>query len=265
MRFLLVALAVFALAGCARPTGDFGRPEPDVLHDTVMPEAGKLRAEMFGERVSELNLTDEEQRMRDLAWRFLVAPHARDWYFNILVEWQRTRLAKDSAERNMDVRRYYAFLRSEDFQSSRVRYKRVIRDIDADTATMPRVFEAICAVQEIDRRRETASRELPRTSAGVEGEVRDRHAENQAYIDWFVRSARYRYDSYTFALESLLIETPHEEARTLDGRLSEMATLTGRAERRDFCTERDRGWGADDVIPSRMLNRSFKKEPELRK
>lgn len=265
MRFVILALAVFALAGCARPTGDFGRAEPSVLHDTVLPEAGKLRAEMFGEPVSRFNLTDEEQSMRDLAWRFLVAPHAQDWFYNVLAEWQRTRLAKDSTRQRMDVRRYYAFLRSEKFDSSRVRYKRVIRDIDADTATMPRVFEAICAVEEIDRRRDTAARELPDTSAEVSGEVRSRHAENQAYIDWFVRSARYRYDSYTFALKSLLIETPHEEARALDGRLSRMATLVNRAERGDFCTEKDRGWGRDDVIPSRMLSRSFKKEPEMRK
>src|SRR5690606_7552578 len=41
---VLTALACLAVAGCARPTGDFGRAAPSVLHDELMPALGTARA-----------------------------------------------------------------------------------------------------------------------------------------------------------------------------------------------------------------------------
>ena len=72
---LLIALA---LAGCARPVGDFGRAEPDPVHDTVMPALGATRAYLARQPVSAFNLTDQEQEMRNRIWRDLAAPNAFD-------------------------------------------------------------------------------------------------------------------------------------------------------------------------------------------
>jgi hypothetical protein len=62
-------ILLLTLAGCARPTGDFGRAEHNVLHDEVMPAIGKARA-----KGSDFNLADQEVEMRDRIWRYLVAP-----------------------------------------------------------------------------------------------------------------------------------------------------------------------------------------------
>ena len=202
---LFLALCVAGLlAACARPVGDLGRARPGVLHDEVMPAVGQLRALVFGEDVSFLNLTDDEVEMHDRAWRFIVAPHSNDWFFDVLVEWQRTRLLPP-LKTSHTYNRYYLFLRSERYRSSHVRYNRLARDINADIDTMPGVFDAICRVEEIDRRRGFAVTSVASTGSLQQQEVYYRQRENDAYIAWFKSAARYRYNSYSYALEQLLI------------------------------------------------------------
>ena len=57
-----------------------------------MPIIGGARATLAKEPVSSFNLTDQEQEMRDRIWRYLVAPHAVDWFQDNIVELQRTRI-----------------------------------------------------------------------------------------------------------------------------------------------------------------------------
>lgn len=267
IRIALIVLLACTLAGCARPTGDFGRAKPGIVHDTVLPTAGKLRALMFEEPVSFFNETDDEGEMHDRVWRFLVAPHSWDWFYNVLVEWQRTRIVPQ-IDTSQSYDRYYAILRLERYRSSHTRYTRVTRDVQADIATMPGVFDVICRVEEIDRRRETAATSLANVRVEQQNGAYNRRQENQAYIDWFIRSAKYRYASYSFALESLLVETPHEEARVLDEQLSELAVWVERAERRNFCGDhqgRYGGGGTGQSVPSRMNAKPFTPEPSFRK
>jgi hypothetical protein len=97
--------------------------------------------------------------------------------------------------------------------------------------------------------------------------VVERRDENRVFINWFVRALRYRYESYSLALERLLVETPHEGARDIDSRLSVMMIDVERAERRDFCDTPDL-YGGDigtAALESRMMNRPFTPEPTFRK
>ncbi len=234
VRFILLIVIFGLISACTRPTGDFGRVQPNFIHDDILPAAGKLRAKADGEPVSNLNLTDEEGEMHNRVWRFLAAPHAKDWFYDIAVEWQRTRLIA-ATDSEFSIERYYNFLRSERYSSSRVRYFKLANDIDADLNTAPSVFKTICAALEIDRRRAIAVNSLNSAGALERNAVNQRQAENAIFIDWFVRAIRFRYDSYSLALERLLIETPHEGARDIDRRLSSFAIEVERAERRDFC------------------------------
>lgn len=266
-RTVILVLVACLLSACARPVGDLGRAKPGVLHDTILPTVGKLRALIFQEPVSHFNQTDEEVKMHDMAWRFLVAPHSRDWFFNVVVEWQRTRLISgfDASE---TYNRYYTTLHWERYRSSRVRYNKVSSDIGADIATMPGVFRAICAVEEIDRQRAEAVRSLAIAGPREHKNVYARKHENQEYITWFVRAARYRYNSYSFALKRLLIETPHPEARELDRRLSSLAILVEQAERREFCGGLNNLYGSDTAakdLRSRMMQSPFTPGPKYRK
>lgn len=267
MRILIFIILALSLSACVRPTGDFGRAKPSIVHDEALPTIGKLRALIFKEPLARFNWTDQEEEMHDRAWRFLIAPHARSWFLNVLVEWQRTRvLPRIDTSQTYD--RYYRILQFERYRSSRARYNKVISDLDADIGTIPGVMKAICAVEEIDRQRSLAARSLDGVGLEKQGDVRARYAENQSYIDWFVTSVQYRYAAYSYALESLLVETPHEEARVLDARLSEYAIWMGRAKARSFCAG-PLGVYGDHSKPaapaSRMQSKPFTPEPNYRK
>ncbi len=241
------------VAGCvARPVGDFGRAEPSFTHDRAMPAVGRFLADQRGEAVSDLNQTDQEEEMHNRIWRFLVAPHAKDWMFDASVELQRTRIVA-ARDAEWTIERYHNWLRSTEYQSSRTRYSTVGAHVQSDIDTLPTTFAAICAVIEIDRQRAVAYSEL---KAGVPPnlrlEVAARKSENSASISWFVRALNYRYDSYDFALDNLLVATPHEQSLAVDETLRRLSGFVARANRGDFCS----GSGADGaggrvIIPSR--------------
>ena len=249
----LIAVAGLLAACVARPTGDFGRAKPSVLHDTIMPYAGDRIATQRGEPVSNFNQTDQEVLMHDRVWRFLIAPHAKDWLFDTSVELQRTRIVPPKDERYR-TDRYYAWLKRTDYQSSRTRYSTVGANITSDIDTLPSTFAAICAVIEVDRQRAQAlaalRRDLP-ASAG--SDVAARKYENDAFIAWFVRALNYRHESYGFALDSLVVETPHEQSLAVDDALRRMSAFVVRANRRDFCGDDHALQGRGSVvIPSRF-------------
>lgn len=261
----LVALAaVLTLDACARPTGDFGRAAPDTFHDDVMPAIGKQRALAAGEPVSAFNLTDEEREMRDRVWRFLVAPHAYDWFGDTVVELQRTRIAplsKDAGKRDL----YYQWLHGERFASSHVRFARVSDDTAADIDTLPEVFRSICAVREIDRQRGVASSSIAGLEDNVLRDAAARQAENEATIGWFVRALTLRYDAYSYALDHLLVETPNEEAVVTNAGLNDLAVYVETAERDDFCVGNGGRPGAGAVAVRSRTLRSAPDEGPYRK
>jgi hypothetical protein len=249
------AIALTAiLSGCvARPVGDFGRAAPSWTHDAAMPAVGNFIAVNRGEPVSSFNKTDQEDEMHDRVWRFLVATHAKDWQFDSAVELQRTRIVRPRDER-FTIERYYQWLSRTEYQSSRTRYATVGRHVAADVDTLPTTFQAICKVIEIDRQRAIAYASLGHDLAPRVGEdVAARKYENDAFIDWFVRALNYRYSSYGFALDNLLVETPHEQSLAVDEALRRMAVYVNRANRRDFCSTAGGSHGGGGVaIPSRF-------------
>ncbi|RDE10491.1 hypothetical protein [Pelagibacterium lacus] len=246
-------IACAALAGCAaRPVGDFGRAAPSVLHDEILPFAGQARAAHAGEPVSRFNLTDQEREMHDRVWRFLVAPHAHDWFYDTAVEMQRTRL---SGVRDTEflADRYYETLRATRYASSRVRYGKVGNDIALDIATLPATFAAICRVIEVDRQRAIAVAHVALGAQEGPAEVAARKWENDQTIAWFTRALDYRFTSYSLALERLLVETPHEEGRLVDAQLARMQPYVERARAGDFCLTGGDGLVFKDTpLPSRF-------------
>lgn len=202
-----------------------------MLHDEVMPAAGKARAAVFGEPVSAFNLADEEEEMHDRVWRFLVAPHARDWFMDTVVELQRTRII-GVVDKHFDRTVYFRWLSGTRYASSRVRFRTLADSTNSDVDTAPAVMRSICAVIEMDERRAKASSKL--RDLGAEDVVK-RRAENELFISWFTRAIRYRYEAYNYALDHLLVETPHEGAIGADAEISDMAIYVERAEAGDFC------------------------------
>ncbi|MCD7059434.1 hypothetical protein [Pelagibacterium xiamenense] len=257
-----VVIAV-GLSACARPVGDFGRAKPSVLHDEIMPQIGDGLASSRGEPVSDFNLTDEEREMHNRVWRFLVAPHTRDWFYDTAVELQRTRIS-GATDTRFSADRYYHYLRTTQYVSAAVRYRTVANDITLDIATLPTTFQSICAVIEIDRQRAIAVANVSLAAPGAPAEVAARKWENDQRIAWFTRALEYRYRSYSTALDRLLVETPNPEARTVDALLSQMELFVRRAQAGDFCAVNPGGFvSKDGGIPSRY--ETMIPEPAIRK
>lgn len=252
-----VGLVVFA-AGCvARPTGDFGRAAPSFTHDTAMPFAGDVLARARHEPVSKFNQSDEETEMHDRVWRFLVAPHAKDWFYDTAVELQRTRIT-GATDLHFKIDLYYRWLKGTSYQSSTTRYATVGRHVDADIDTVPTTFLSICKVLEVDRQRAVALNGLSGLEPGVAADVAARRQENTSHIDWFVRALTYRYQSYNYALDHLLVETPHEQSLAVDEALRRLKVYVDRANRGDFCAGPGGAVGGEHaMIPSRYGQRSY--------
>ena len=136
-------------------------------------------------------------------------------------------------------------------------------DGGADFATLPDTFAAICAVEEIDRERAVSAREITGIGAEAQADTLARKAENDAQTGMFVHALRYRYDSYDYALNHLLVETPHPEAQGVDAALRQLGGPLRQAERGDFCGSLDiyGRHGSEGAIPSR-LSRPMTPPPE---
>ena len=252
LRASLVALGL-AWAGQvpAHEIGDFGRAKPGVLNDQIIPELDRWGRRAAGQPVSSFNVTDQEREMHDRVYRFLIARHVKDWAFDyeqvvMVASLFSTRAGRDDL--------YYHWLSREPYASSRVRFNTMADDAGADLLTLPTTFKSICAVIEVDRQRAVAAAELRDLEAEMVTEMRTRRAENELYVARFVRALRYRYDSYGYALDHFLVETPHTEAVRVDERLSAMAIWIDHAERGEFCNDVADGWNdRASAVPGRVL------------
>lgn len=255
-----MALGLVALtAACARPVGDLGRAEPDYLHDTLMPAAGDLRARFDGHPVSGFNKSDQEIRMHDLVWRFLTAPRTYDWFHDTATELQRTRLTAATDDR-FSEKEYYDWLHGTAYRSSATRYATLADDVAADLATLPETFDAICAVQTLDRQRATAARAIIGIGAGTKADMLARRAENEAAIGWFTRALAYRNASYSYALDHLLVETPDVAGKKADGLLADLAAWTAEARSGEFCTRGRSGRVVARPVPA--IPSRFSQKPD---
>ncbi|MEJ1157984.1 hypothetical protein [Prosthecomicrobium sp. N25] len=254
----LAAFALAALAsGCDRPpggwgrtTGDFGRAEPSVMNDTILPAAGSLVAEYVrGEPVSGFNRTDREDTLRDRAWTLVVPPHANDWIGDLLVEGQRTRLLPEIDHR-YNTQAYYNFLRSERFASSEARWSRVLDDMGKDGELVGPFWRLACRVAADDRARmvsldgraDPAVRELANATARVD--------ENARVVDWVWRAMRFRLASYRSAIDRMAVETPTDRLYQVNVGWSGLQAAIAAAEAQD-CVRKAMAVAAP-VRPSRL-------------
>lgn len=199
-------LAALALGACAQ-TGDFGRPKPNVLNDAVYPAAGSALAYARGEPVSFYRLTDNEREMRDLGWGIVMPPLKGQRRDRILTELRRTRILPADRAR-LDRSSYVRTLISTDFRSSRSRYEKLKDDVTNDTLRIEPFFAAADRVARDDRARGRALDDVPEVTPDERENALARIDENGLMIAWARESFDERLDSYRYALDRLMLETP---------------------------------------------------------
>lgn len=223
---LSAALAALALGACAQ-TGDFGRPRPNVLNDAVYPAAGAALAYYGrGEPVSGYRLTDNEQEMRDLGWGVVMPPLEGQRRDRLLTELRRTRILPADRAR-LDRASYVRTLVATDFRSSRSRYKKLLDDVVVDTLRIEPFFASASRVARDDKARARALADIPDVTPDERENALARIEENGLMIAWARESFDERLDSYRYALDRLMIETPDPYSAEVAGALDAFAQVLG--------------------------------------
>lgn len=261
----LCAIFVLSLSamGCTRPTGDFDRARPSVVHDTVMPAVGEQAARTRGDPVSKFNLTNDEELLRDRAWALIRPPWTKDWIGGTAVELSRTRILPE-AEGRVPIDLYYRFLASDRFRSSDARYDRVATDALGDAQLVWPFCEAALKVKKADEERlRVLSTKQILTEEVYEG-AKARVWENRMMVSWAGQALRYRIKAYRNALDKLEIETPsgdrlwkvNNAIRRLEAevRLAENGCAGGTSPQEEAAIKRSRiftGWGLERGAPKK--------------
>ena len=205
-----VLVLAAALAGCGRPTGDFGRAAPSIVHDRVMPAVGARVAEWDrGETVSDFNHTDREKALADRSWSLVRAPHVRDWFGETLIEFERTRIIPE-IDWAFDPKGYYNYLRRDAFVSSEARWNRAIADMRADAGLIGPFWSEARRVRDDDAQR---LRALDQRRGGAPEELQNAYAridENARVVDWVWRAMRLRVAAYRDTIDRMMVETPSD-------------------------------------------------------
>ena len=219
------------LAGCLRPTGDFGRARPSFINDRILPVAGRQVVGLNREPQSSFPYTDEEEELRDLSW-YLVAPaHGRDWIGMSAAELQRTEITV-RADLRLAPERYSALLLSDRYRSSEARYRRIMDDAANDMAAIGGFFARAADVAAADEARLAAAMALPDIGVSELDDTHGRIAENERLVAWVTRAVWFRLYAYRYALDRLMIATPSASAEAVRDRLdaleAEIRAATGR-------------------------------------
>ncbi|WP_421983575.1 hypothetical protein [Roseibium sp.] len=210
-RLASILLAVFAvLTGCTRPTGDFDRARPSVIHDDLMPAVGENAARLRGDPVSKFNYTNDEKLLRDRGWTLIRPPWTKDWIGGTMVELSRTRVLPET-EGRVPPDLYLIYLRSDKFRSSDARYDKIAADATGDAELVMPFCEVALRVQKADDERLRVLRNQKVTTQETYDGAKARVWENRVMIKWVGQALRYRIIAYKKALKGLEIETPSRD------------------------------------------------------
>lgn len=209
--------------GACAPTGDFGRVEPSLYHDRVMPLIGAANALNRSEAVTFLPLTDNEKALRARAYTLVVArdilgprqavkPYLR--YHNVVRPWPHT----------TPVNAYHDRLLASRFAATDTRFSRVLSDMRKDLDALgpfERSAQAVLADDAL-RRRVIATEPViaARSLKGAEARMTD----NQRVIGLVVATMTHRLDIYAYALRHLAVETPTRRMTSLEAAFTRLET-----------------------------------------
>jgi len=217
---LLPAGAALALLAACTQSGDFGRPRTGVWNGLI-DTTGSFSTRDRGRLLLDSGLTDDEQTLRDRAWRFVQPASTFSAFQDALLG-----LASAHATptwRFDEVGAYYETLTAEPSRSPVSRYRQLADDATADARLIP-IFTALAArVIDADAAR---LRSLPFAKTLDDADIRlaaQHVAENRCLIAWVRIETGLRLARYRFALEHLFAQAPAPESVSAERSLAMLA------------------------------------------
>ncbi|WP_246693845.1 hypothetical protein, partial [Methylobacterium sp. WL18] len=217
---LLAAGTALALLAACTQSGDFGRPRTGVWNGLI-DTTGSFSSRDRGRLILDSGLTDDEQALRDRAWRFVQPASTVTAFQDALLG-----LASAHATptwRFDEVGAYYDTLTAEPSRSPVSRYRQLADDATADARLIP-IFTALAArVIDADAAR---LRSLPFAKTLDDADIRlaaQHVAENRCLIAWVRIEAGLRLARYRYALEHLFAQAPAKESVPAERSLAMLA------------------------------------------
>jgi hypothetical protein len=214
LRYVLAAGLAIIAAACAAPTGDFDRPRPSFINDTVLPMVGRELARERGEPVSYYILTDREKELRDRSYRLVMPIHRRGFLARSQTELVRTRIWPDERYR-VDPTLYYRKLVRDRYRSSEARYNAMDSEIRADLALIEPFYRTVRKVCHADAARLRALGQTPGLTGEEEADAIGRVYENRRVVEWALTALHWRIESYSYALQRSRIEIPSKREESV--------------------------------------------------
>lgn len=197
----------------------------DGMHDWV----GRDATASIGGPVSAFALTDDEHRLRDLAYALIEPSYDRNRWYSIIGEYGlKHRHPLDGKPFNRAA--YWVRLSEQYRRSEASAYAQIVTDARNDVVRLEPFFKTATRVSDFDRKRMEAMTYVSGTSGVSDRERHNalaRNSENAAVIGWVCRSLRERSDSYRYALERLVIAAPSAGAAAADQSLSHLQLQIG--------------------------------------
>ncbi|HEV7822948.1 MAG TPA: hypothetical protein VGO84_17315, partial [Burkholderiales bacterium] len=204
--------ALVLLTGCSN--GDFGEVRPmlvrDDVHDWLGPAAAAPSA------ASNFEVTDEERKLRDLAFPLIEPPYERQRYDAVALEYGGHGTA------GMTPGGYANYLLGSRFRSPSGRYAQLNDDIRNDTTRLPQFFETAARVLDLDAKRKKSLAYVLSLSATERADALRRVRENNSLVSLVRTRLAERVSAYRFALERLVIMTPSSQAVEVEQSLNQL-------------------------------------------
>jgi hypothetical protein len=211
LRLAAAVAGAMLLAGCAL-NGDFGRLRSDLVTDDMHAWVGRDAVGSIGGKPSEFRLTDDERRLRDLAFALIQPSYDRNQWNSVLAEYG---LGGVHESTPFDRTAYWTHLDVAHRRSEVSSYAQIVTDARNDVVRIEPFFATGAQVLDLDRRRADSLRYVAASSGLSDAEANNalaRNNENTAVIEWVCRSLKERAISYRYALERLVLSTPSSNA-----------------------------------------------------
>ncbi|MBN8965823.1 MAG: hypothetical protein J0H89_10700 [Rhizobiales bacterium] len=203
LRLVAVLTAFGLLTGCG-VKGDFGRMRPSLAGDDVHAWLGPAALGGKRNQGSAFQLTEEERRLRDLAYPLIDPPYDRNKWDSVLGE-----LGYVRHERTYPKRSEYATrLLTTPYRSQTARYNRLIEDIRADVTRLDPFYATARYVLDMDGKREKSLSYMSNLAKYDRANALQRIAENRAIVQWVEGSVQERLAAYKLALERMVVTAP---------------------------------------------------------
>ena len=198
------------VGGCVT-NGDFGRVRPELVNDDIHDWVGRDAVAAVGGQPSEYPLTDDERRLRDLAFPLIEPPYDRNRFDSV---WREYGLGRPPPRQAVAFNRaaYWVRLAETYRRSEASAYAQIVTDARNDVERIDPFFTVADRVIDMDAKRAKSVAYVAHLSGAEYASAANRTIENAAIVGWVCRSLHDRGAAYRHALEHLVIAAPSSSA-----------------------------------------------------